>query len=259
MKHYSEDELILFFYDEGRRRDVVQRHLDECDACAGLYGSLARTLRQVKAAEVPERGEHYGLEVWQRLRPVLPVEPPPGPLVWRSWMRLATGAAVAATVVAAFVVGRSWPLPKETVARSATTASAPEAVATLDAADRVRMAAISDHLEESERLLIDFVNSAGQVGDVSSEQELAAELVEANRFFREASAGAGDIQVAEVLDSLERSLMEIAHGPANPTPDQFNQTRSRLDDAGLLFKLRVLSDELRVREASVTPSTRKTT
>ena len=254
MNHYSEDELILFYYEEGRRPQAVQQHLDECPSCATLYGSIARTLKMVAAPAIPERDERYGLEVWQRLRPVLPVEPPPGRLFWNAWMQLATGGAIAAVVVAAFFIGQTWSRPP--AERPSAALSAPSAaVVSLDPTDRIRMAAISDHIEESERLLVDFVNAGGQVVDITDQQELASQLVDANRYFREASAGAGDTVVADVLDSLERSLMEIAHGPARLTPDEFKQTRTRLDAAGLLFKLRVLADELRDREASPTSAT----
>ena len=72
MKHYSEDELTLYYYGEGRRRADVERHLDECSACAKVYREIASTLAMIAAPEAPERGDQYGLEVWQRIRHRLP-------------------------------------------------------------------------------------------------------------------------------------------------------------------------------------------
>ena len=41
MKHYSEDELTLYYYGEGRRRANVERHLGELRAEHQLVGVAA--------------------------------------------------------------------------------------------------------------------------------------------------------------------------------------------------------------------------
>jgi anti-sigma factor RsiW len=110
--HYAEDDLILFFYGEGRRRDAVRRHLDECPACAAVYADIAATMKLVAAPEAPERDDRYGLEVWQRIRPVLPMQPPSHAFFWWPFNRLALAAATVALVVAAFFAGRAWPVPQ---------------------------------------------------------------------------------------------------------------------------------------------------
>jgi len=51
-----------------------------------------------------------------------------------------------------------------------------------------------------------------------------------------------------VLDDLERSLLEIVHSPSKATAANLDQLRRRIDAASLLFKVRVLGDELRQRE-----------
>jgi hypothetical protein len=125
-----------------------------------------------------------------------------------------------------------------------------------NAGERVRLAAVSDHLEESERVLLDFVNAYGtadQPADVSWQQQWAADLISANRLYRDASTAAGDDTVATVLDELERNLLELVHGPATLTPQQLDQVRLRLDAAALLFRVRVLSEELRERELAPPP------
>jgi hypothetical protein len=253
MTHYSEDELVLYYYSEsGRHSTRIAAHLDECDQCRAAYADLAETLKMMPAVNAPERGEHYGLEVWQRIRPSLPTDLP-APGFWFAWRGFALAGAFAALLIAAFVAGRTWP---------ASSPPAPQTLATTETAadpsDRVRTAAIADHLEASERLLLDFVNAGGQVVDVTHEQAAAADLVDANRLYREAAIGAGDTMVADVLDSLERNLIEIAHGPTTLSLDEFNQTRLRLDAAALLFKVRVLSEELHERETSTVPTRRET-
>jgi hypothetical protein len=52
-----------------------------------------------------------------------------------------------------------------------------------------------------------------------------------------------------VLDDLERSLIEIVHSPSRISAADLEQIRRRIDAAALLFKVRVMSDELRNREA----------
>ena len=60
----------------------------------------------------------------------------------------------------------------------------------------------------------------------------------------------GEGSVANVLDELERSLVEIVHSPAQVSAADLEQLRRRIDAAALLFKIRVLHDELREREAA---------
>ena len=70
--HISEDDLTLYYYGEGRRREEIERHLDICPACASVYRDIAGTLAMIQAPDVPDRGDQYGLEVWQRIRHRLP-------------------------------------------------------------------------------------------------------------------------------------------------------------------------------------------
>jgi hypothetical protein len=253
MRHYSEDELILYHYREGRRRDRVEQHLEQCADCTATYRALVETLSAVAEIEVPERDERYGLEVWQRIRHRLPV--PEGS--WSmAWYRPAFAGGVAALVIAAFVAGRLWsPAPVTSIPTTSTaaTSSAPD-----DGHERVRLVAIGDHLEQSERVLLDLVNAQGDRIDVTDQQSWASDLIDANRLYRDAAERAGDDEIAGVLDELERNLLEIVHGPSTLTPAELEAVRVRLDAAALLFKVRVLSDELRERELA-RPQPRKTT
>jgi hypothetical protein len=106
--------------------------------------------------------------------------------------------------------------------------------------------------------LLDLSNAEGPDVDVSEEQAWASDLVEANRLYREAATQAGETTTASVLDDLERSLLDIVHAPSTLTPAELEDVRARLDAAALLFKVRVLSNELRERDtAPLAP--RKTT
>ena len=257
MTHYSEDDLILYYYNESPRPGAVERHLDNCAQCAAAYRALAATLMLVTAPDAPPRSEQYGLEVWQRIRRQLPEQDLPW---WSAWVRgdrLALTGAVAVLLLAAFAAGRWWTpagTPSPAIATNAT-ATAAAAPASADAGrQRVLLTSIAEHLDRSERVLTDIVNTKS--GDISAEQQWAEDLVAASRLYRQDAADAGEHSAALVLDELERSLLEIVHTPSRASAARLDEIRRRIDAASLLFKVRVLGDELRRRESQDAPRPR---
>jgi len=265
VKHYSEEDLILHYYGEGGRwrwsigaggrgsRSDIEKHLAACADCASVYRSLAGTLRMLDAPEAPERGDQYGLEVWQRIRHRLPEQDAPGWLAWLRQDRLAIAGVVATLLVAAFVAGRWWssgvPAPGSMPPAIATVAAGPTgtAVAGDEARQRILLTSVAEHFDRSERILTDIMN-APDGGDISAEQRWADDLVATSRLYRQDAVDAGEHSVAVVLDELERSLLEIVHTPSRATAANLDEIRRRIDAASLLFKVRVLGRELRERE-----------
>jgi hypothetical protein len=251
--HYSEDDLTLYYYGEGRRRAAIEQHLERCPACASTYREIAGTLAMIAAPGVPERGDQYGLEVWQRIRHQLPDRPAPW---WAEFFRrdrLVFAAAAALLVLVAFAAGRVWPrLPAaapagvapQTAARSS---GAPGSIAAGDTRQRILLTSVADHLDRTGRMLTDIMNAPDR-SDISTEQRWADDLLDASRLYRQDALDAGEQSVAGVLDDLERSLLEIVNSPAKITAADLEQLRRRIDAAALLFKVRVMSDELRKRE-----------
>jgi len=246
--HYSEEDLILYYYEERPRRDAVQRHLDRCAQCAEAYRGIASTLKLVTTPDAPDRGEQYGLEVWQRIRPQLPEQELSWWSAWRQADRFAIAGGVAVLFLAAFVAGRWWPAghvsaPVAAPAVAPQTAVAPDD----DGRQRILLTTVADHLDRSERVLTDIMNTPAG-GDISAEQRWAEDLVAASRLYRQDAVDAGEHSVALVLDELERSLLEIVHTPSRAKTARLDEIRRRIDAASLLFKVRVLGDELRQRE-----------
>jgi hypothetical protein len=259
--HYTDEDLILYYYGEGpsrsfrphRSRAAIERHLDTCAECSATYRAIAGTLELVTEPEPPARGEQYGLEVWQRIRHKLPEQDAPWWITWLRWDRLTLAAAAVALVVAAFVTGRVWQRQAPAAPQSADAAARPAS----DVRQRILLTSVAEHLDRSERVLTDIMNASDR-SDISAEQGWADDLLATSRLYRQDAEAAGEQSVAAVLDELERSLLEIVHSPSPISAADLDQIRRRIDAAALLFKVRVMSDELRERESAPAASSPRT-
>jgi len=243
MNHLSEEQLIWFYYGELREREAAGQHLAECDACHAAFAALEQRLAQItEALPAPERDAQYGAEVWARLQPSL-AEPAPRAWFWSVWsrpQRWAAAAAMASLLMGAFLAGRFWPRQQPEIAAQT---SSPQV------RERILLVAVGDHLERSQMVLLEVLNSRPGEVDMSDEQRRAEDLVASNRLYRQAAARSGDAGVAAVLDELERALLDIAHSPAPLSSAEFEGLRQRLEAQGILFKIRVIDS--RVREKAI--------
>lgn len=249
MQHLSEEQLVDYRYGEGgaAARGAVEQHLASCAACRESFAALESVLAAVDAAPVPERGADYGAEVWLRLEPRLRAEEEPRRRWWPflahpwAWRRWAAAGAMAALVLAAFLLGRRWPRPAPPVSQA-------QAVPA-EARERVLLVAVGDHLERSQMVLVELENAKGTGPvDISSERARAQDLVASNRLYRQTAASSGDVGMASVLDELERVLMEIAHSPSEIPQARLEELRHRIEAQGILFKVRVIDSEVEQKE-----------
>src|SRR5438552_5178171 len=234
MSHPSEGDLILHYYGEDVSA-AVEAHLASCAECAEALARLRADLSSVTEEPVPARGTEYGERVWRAVQPRLASRPaarrPPAVGWWAP-------AALAASLMAAFLVGRHFPAGGPAPARISE-----------QARDRIFVVMVGDHLERSEMVLLELVNAEGRNPvDGRSAQESAENLVAANRLFRLSARRAGEPGVANVLDELERVLLEVARGPSELGPEQRAQLRRRIESGDLLFKVRVLESTMRSKE-----------
>jgi hypothetical protein len=108
--------------------------------------------------------------------------------------------------------------------------------------------ALGEHLERSQAVLIEIVNAPANGDlDVTSEQARAAQLLAANRLYRQTASRGSEPAVASVLEELERLLLDVAHGPSHLTPEDLALLRQRIDQKGVLFRVRVIGANLRER------------
>ena len=241
MNHLTEEELILHFYGETAREDEgrVDEHLASCDACRASQATLKRVLHLVETTPMPEARPGFERDVWARLEPQLDQQKNG----WFSWMKAPQWAfaGVAALVVAAFLAGRTF---SPSQPGSSTTTTQP-AVADAGSSERLLRSAVGDHLERSQMMLVELVNSGDRA--IADEQLRAEDLVAANRLFRQSAEQSGDAAIADILEDLERVLLEIANAPKDVTSGEIAGLKSRIETEDLLFRVRVIASEMRQR------------
>lgn len=251
MTHITEDDLVSLALDEAPDdlRAEADQHLPACAACTAAMEEIRATLGVTTAAlEVPERGNDYGAQVWAAIEPRLPARARSTParvvVRWRPWL-----AAAAALLIAAgsyWLGRRSATLPSTHVGPTATNVPSPAAPAS-GIRERVVLTALGEHLDRTERTLVELINSdPGAQVDISAEQAWARDLLEANRIYRQ-STGAQAPALSQVLEDLEPVLMEIANSPSRLTSDEFETLRARIDARSLVFKVRVTGAGVRAR------------
>jgi hypothetical protein len=199
---------------------------------------MARVLDAMDGLEVPEPLDGLSERVWQRIAPELRASR----ARWRDWLapgRLAAVATMAALVIAAFLAGRVSQRQTQMAGLSG------------PVRERIMLVAVGEHLEQSQMILIELMNSnAKGTVDISEEQQRAQDLIGENRLYRQAALRTGDKSVSNVLDELERVLLDVAHSPSKLNSAEFAQIRQRIEADGILFKIRVVGSNLREREAS---------
>ncbi|HEY2434982.1 MAG TPA: hypothetical protein VGI12_20100 [Vicinamibacterales bacterium] len=243
--HLTDDDLVLHYYgemapDEDPR---AQSHLATCETCQAGYTRLQRVMAIVDSAPAADAPEGFERTAWARLEPNLPRH-------GRGWLpgfvfspaRLAFAAAVLMLVGAAFMAGRL--MPRAEPARLASAANPP------DMREAVLLADLDEHLDRSQRMLVEVAMTDDHAGtvDMSLEQGRAAQLVAANRLYRQTAASTGDASMAALLDDLERVLVDIAASPKEMTQEDLDSVRRRIDSKELVFKVRVMASQVRARQ-----------
>src|SRR4029077_1522875 len=96
-------------------------------------------------------------------------------------------------------------------------------------------------------------NGGAKQVDISTEQRRAENLLEENRLYRQTALEQGDAGLASVLDELERVLLDVAHSPKEVSAAELETIQQRIAAKGILFKVRVVGQELQQREQAAQP------
>ena len=248
--HLSEEDLVLAYYRDlpAAEQAAADAHLAACDACRDARARLVETLGLVDAVPAAEAPPGFERVMWAKVQAALEERPARGWFVPRwAW----AGSAVTALAVVAFLAGR-WSgapgtvAPATSPAAATTTASAPDAG---DGAERILLVAAGDHFDRTQMVLAELVNAdPSQAGILDTERARAADLVSTNRVIRQSAEAAGDEVMAGLLDDLERVLLEVANGGGEDTAAELEMVRARIESRGILFRLRVITSDVRQRE-----------
>lgn len=254
--HLAADDLTLLHYDELPAADAARArtHLEACAACRAQLTELRQVLAMVDRCPVPEPGAAFEAQVWRRLQPALRAERAPDrqgllerlrALLVPRGPRWAFAAGAVALVLVAFAAGRFW----EGARREAAAPAQADVRTPDDLRQRILAAALGDHLDRAQGLFVDLASlDARAETDLSGERQRAGDLLAASRIYRRAATEAGDRAAAQVLEEIERALVEVTVGPARPSAFELQSLQQRIEDQELLFKLRVASSALRQRE-----------
>jgi hypothetical protein len=252
MTHPSEQDLVLYFYGDAPEGGALERHLAECGTCAAEFAQLRHTLSSIDYP-VPERAADYETQLWSTLRPRLN-EAESKAARRSAWSavfqprRWAIAGALAVVILAAFLAGRYWPEKSRTTPLAGNKPPS-------GGSDRVLMVAVGDHLDRTEMVLVELVNTRpeGKI-DISAERDLAQSLVNDNRLYRQTAQRDKDPEIAGVLDQVERTLIDIAHQPDSISGKQLEDLQKQIESQGILFKVRVIESQAKARGQAKTPA-----
>jgi len=236
MKHLKEEELIEHYY----RADAgAERHLVRCSACAGAFVALHSDLAVMEFPAPPVRDAAYGERVWASISPSLPrLE-----VRKRSWLGLLRGlsysTAFALLLVCAFYAGRQWEhghQPRITAVKTP-----PQSQPAARPAEHIVVVVLSDHLDRSERLLVELKHADADSAEmVNPLRDQARSLLAANQICRQKAKTQDDPALAAALDRLDQLFNELANQPGGLNAAAITRLQDQLNSDSLLFEVRVL-------------------
>jgi anti-sigma factor RsiW len=250
-KHVSEEQMSMHVFGDADNPAEVAQHLKECEDCAREFVRLQQVVNLVSIMPVPDKGEDYGAHVWQQIRYRLPEREQ----TW--WQKLwaprglAFAAGALALIFLAFMAGRVTTPKEDKIATGGSNDGGRE---------RVVLVAVGRHLEKTQMVLVELSNAEGKGRtDISGTQEIARDLLNDNRLYRQSAAQIGERGVTNVMEEVERFLVEVANGPSQLDPKQLASLQERLEAQGLLFKVRIVESTVENKGRTPEPAPAKGT
>jgi len=230
MNHLTEEQLVAHYFADDANRVVAETHLRICSRCEQAYEEISNALA-VRAPEPPAREPAYGKRLWQSIQ--APLRPYPATKRrYFSWPRLVLASACLLGFAATFFFGALWQ-------RSRTHSS--QATTSPQAKERMVLLILDDHLDRSERLLVELNHAGAEPEDAEvALQAEARQLLPDNRLYRQAVSTSGDPTMSAALDHLERVLLEVANSPDKLNGADLKRIEQEMNTDSLLFEIRVL-------------------
>jgi hypothetical protein len=234
MNHLTDEQLVEHYFAEGASRVAAETHLRICSRCELAFEEISNVLA-VRAPEPPAREHGYGKRLWQSIES--PLRPyPAATRRFFSWPysmpRLVLAGACLLALAAAFLGGSLWQRQRNHPSQAANPAQAKE---------RVVLLILNNHLDRSERLLVELNHAGAEPGDADdSLQAEARQLLPDNRLYRQAVSPSHDPTMSAALDHLERVLLEVANSPDKLSSADLARIGQEMNTDSLLFQIRVL-------------------
>ena len=224
--HVTEEQLVLHVFGDDDAEAAA--HIAACPECLTEVQTFREVVELAGSVAPPEPADGYSQKVWNSIRWRL------GPQ--RRARRWVAPLLAAAMLAIAFVGGLLVrPKPQPLIRPSGT--FSPQA----GRRDSFVRAVVDDHLDDSERVLLEVANAdPTRPLDTSVEAKRAAELVAANRIYRQTAAQRGDTRIVSLLSDLEPVLVEISHSGNSLSADDVASLQRRIESKGLLFQMRVV-------------------
>jgi hypothetical protein len=252
MNHLTDNELVALYYDRADELEIqrFEAHLAACAQCHQKLKRFSNFLDRIHIP-IPEPAEDYESQVWRRLRPRLPEKTRGSWLAWFGRSEWVAAVAVTGVVLLAFAIGRWFERNVEFQNSNTASHTAPADSYPVAARERALLLAVGGHLERAQMMLIELTNTSPSPAiDLSAAQETARTLLPDNRLYRETATQLADVQIATLLDELERLLLDLSHRPSTVSMADFDDIRDRIEAQGILFKVRIAGSQLRTPQAN---------
>jgi hypothetical protein len=247
-------------------RGKMERHLAQCESCAGLYEKMAAAIRKLDARPSPDREPRFWEGYWDRLEARMGREAATAPGRARPAIPLpgwAYGAAGALFFIALGIfIGRTVVRPRPELPQTARMTSSPGADAVETAIEPGSDAAplavrASRYLKRSRVLLLAVVN-ADPRDEEPLQLNLALQKKTSEDLLREAAVlkrgiGSSDRRMERLISELEMILLQIANLAPEPGDADIAFIRAGIESRDVLFKIN-LSE---VRRAAGKPIARR--
>ena len=260
-RHISDEDLLLDYYGEAtpEQHAEMRAHVETCAECQALDHELRAVLALVDSEPVPDAPPGFEREMWARLEPLvsgfsrtnevrLKADTTRADTTWSFELpRWALAASVAALAVGSFALGRVWDTP--------TTPARVSSANVRELSERMLRSEVEEHLERSQRVFVELVNADDSAPVLlARDRERAADLVAAGRLYRRSAEEMGDADTRDLLEDVERVLVEIANGPEVESSNDLSEVRARITDQDLIFRLRVMTAGMQARERRARPT-----
>lgn len=253
--HLSEEELVLQVYGEGDKA-AREQHMEQCAPCARAYTDLKSDLAEMRFPEPPARDDSYGERVWQSISPSLRPYEPQKPAWFRGglWRGFSYAAACALLMACAFIGGRLWER-RQTQNEANNSQQKQQQSAHPQPREHVVVVVLSDHLDRSERLLVELKHADAENTEMASPlRDEARSLLTANRICLKNSKQDDDPALATALNRLDHLFGELADQPGGPSAATLTQLQKEMNADGILFEVRVLRSRIQDRNTQAAQS-----